>query len=41
MLAAVPAGILFKSASTRGGTIENINIRNVNTVGVATPVSVR
>jgi polygalacturonase len=36
----VPAGILFKSASTRGGTIENIDIRNVKTVGVATPVSV-
>jgi hypothetical protein len=36
----VPAGILFKSASTRGGTIENIAISNVNTVGVATPVSI-
>jgi polygalacturonase len=40
VLGAVPAGILFKSASTRGGTIENINISNVNTVGVATPVSI-
>ena len=40
VLAAVPAGILFKSASTRGGTIENINISNVSTVGVATPVSI-
>jgi polygalacturonase len=40
VLSAVPAGILFKSASTRGGTIENIDIRNVKTVGVATPVSV-
>jgi polygalacturonase len=40
VLAAVPAGILFKSASTRGGTIENIHISNVNTAGVATPVSI-
>src|ERR1035441_27984 len=40
VLGAVPAGILFKSASTRGGTIENINIGNVTTVGVATPVSI-
>lgn len=35
-----PAGILFKSASTRGGSIENIVIRNVEMEGVATPVSV-
>jgi polygalacturonase len=40
VLGAVPAGILFKSASTRGGTMENINISNVTTVGVATPVSI-
>ena len=40
VLSAVPAGILFKSASTRGGTIEDITIRNVKTVGVATPISV-
>ena len=40
VLGAVPAGILFKSASTRGGTIENINISNVVTIGVATPVSI-
>jgi polygalacturonase len=40
VLSPVPAGILFKSASTRGGTIENIAISNVNTVGVATPVSI-
>jgi polygalacturonase len=40
VLSAVPAGILFKSASTRGGTIEKITIRNVKTDGVATPVSV-
>jgi polygalacturonase len=36
----VPAGILFKSANTRGGTIRNITIRNVQLEGVATPVSV-
>jgi polygalacturonase len=40
VLSAVPAGILFKSASTRGGTIENINISSVTTVGVATPVGI-
>lgn len=40
VLAGAPAGILFKSASTRGGTIENITIRNVEMTGVATPVSV-
>uniref|UniRef100_Q01Z93 Glycoside hydrolase, family 28 n=1 Tax=Solibacter usitatus (strain Ellin6076) TaxID=234267 RepID=Q01Z93_SOLUE len=40
VMSAVPAGILFKSASTRGGTIEDIAIRNVITVGVATPVSI-
>jgi hypothetical protein len=40
VLAGAPAGILFKSASTRGGTIENITIRNVEMSGVATPVSV-
>jgi polygalacturonase len=40
VLAGAPAGILFKSASTRGGTIENIAIRNVEMQGVATPVSV-
>ena len=36
----VPAGILFKSASTRGGTIENIVVRNVQLTGVATPLSI-
>jgi polygalacturonase len=40
VLSPVGAGILFKSASTRGGTIENITIRDVTTVGVATPVSI-
>jgi polygalacturonase len=36
----VPAGILFKSASTRGGTIETIAIHDVDMQGVATPISV-
>jgi polygalacturonase len=40
VLAGAPQGILFKSASTRGGTIENIDIRNVTMEGVATPISV-
>jgi polygalacturonase len=39
-LAPVPAGILFKSASTRGGTIENVNIHEMTMEGVATPISV-
>ena len=34
----MPAEFFFKSASTRGGTIENIDIRNVKTGG--DPVSV-
>jgi polygalacturonase len=37
---AVPAGVLFKSASTRGGTIENVNIKNVTLESVATALSV-
>ncbi|MDE3165114.1 MAG: right-handed parallel beta-helix repeat-containing protein [Acidobacteriota bacterium] len=40
VLSGAPAGILFKSASTRGGTIENIAIRDVEMTGVATPISV-
>ena len=36
----VPNGILLKSASTRGGTIENIRISDVSTDGVATPLSI-
>ena len=40
VFAPVPAGILFKSASTRGGTIENIAIRGMEMQGVATPLSV-
>jgi polygalacturonase len=39
-LAPVPVGVLFKSASTRGGTIENIDIRNVTLEGVATAFNV-
>lgn len=38
--AGVPAGIYFKSTGTRGGTIENIIIRNVEMDGVATAVGV-
>ncbi len=40
VMSGAPAGILFKSASTRGGTIENIAIRHVEMTGVATPISV-
>jgi hypothetical protein len=36
----VPVGVLFKSASTRGGTVENISIRNVTLENVATAFSV-
>jgi polygalacturonase len=36
----VPAGVLFKSASTRGGTIENVNIRNVILENVTTALSI-
>lgn len=40
VLKPVPNGILFKSANTRGGTIENIVIHNLDMQGVATPISV-
>lgn len=40
VLQGVPNGILFKSASTRGGTIENINIRGVDLENVATAIAV-
>jgi len=40
VLKGVPNGILFKSASTRGGTIEKIRIEGVNTEGVPTPLSI-
>ncbi|HTZ21774.1 MAG TPA: glycoside hydrolase family 28 protein, partial [Opitutaceae bacterium] len=40
VLSGVPSGILFKSAGTRGGTIENIDIRDVTLRGVNTVFSV-
>ena len=40
VLAGVPNGILFKSASTRGGTIENIDIRGMTLERVATVISI-
>jgi polygalacturonase len=36
----VPAGILFKSANTRGGLMQAIRIRNVEMHGVARPISI-
>jgi len=41
VLHGVPNGILFKSASTRGGTIFNIDIKNVDMQGVGTVFSVQ
>lgn len=40
VLRPVPNGILFKSASTRGGTIENISIHDLDMQGVGTPISI-
>jgi len=40
VLAGVPNGILFKSASTRGGTVENINIHDVDIQGTNTAISI-
>jgi polygalacturonase len=40
VLGSVPNGILFKSASTRGGMIENIVIHDMQLEGVATPLSI-
>ena len=40
VLRPVPNGILFKSASTRGGTIENIVMHDFDMQGVATPISI-
>jgi polygalacturonase len=40
VLPGVPNGILFKSASTCGGTIENINIHDVDMRGVGTAIAV-
>lgn len=39
VLAGVPRGIIFKSAKTRGGTVENISIHDMDLHDVATPVS--
>ncbi len=41
VLTGVPNGILFKSASTRGGTIESINIRGMDMQGVGSVFSVQ
>ena len=40
VLAAVPKGICFKSAKTRGGTVERIDIRDMDMSGVPVPVSI-
>jgi polygalacturonase len=40
VLPGVPSGVLFKSASTRGGTTENIVVHDIDTQGVNTPVSI-
>ena len=40
VLPSVSNGILFKSASTRGGTIQNIVIHDIDMQGVGTPISI-
>jgi len=40
VFAPVPKGLLFKSAKTRGGTMESIDIKQVVLSGVAVPISV-
>ena len=40
VLAGVSNGVLFKSASTRGGTVENIDIHDMDIQGVATAIGV-
>jgi polygalacturonase len=40
VLKGVPAGVLFKSAATRGGTIDDIRISNVKCTDVPTPISI-
>jgi polygalacturonase len=40
VLRPVSNGILFKSASTRGGTIQNIVIHDMDMQGVATPIGI-
>jgi polygalacturonase len=41
VLPGVPNGVLFKSASTRGGTISDINVHDVDMQGVGTAFSVQ
>jgi polygalacturonase len=41
VLEGVPNGILFKSASTRGGTIQDINVHDVDMQGVGSVFSVQ
>jgi hypothetical protein len=40
VFAGAPNGILFKSARTRGGTVDHINVRDVHLENVAVPVRV-
>jgi hypothetical protein len=40
VLRPVPNGVLFKSARTRGGRVENIVVHNLDLEGVATPISI-
>lgn len=40
VMSGAPRGICFKSAKTRGGTVEHINISDVDLDGVAIPISV-
>ncbi|MGH9625614.1 MAG: glycoside hydrolase family 28 protein, partial [Bryobacteraceae bacterium] len=40
VLSGVPNGILFKSARTRGGTMSDIDIRDIHLDGVRTPVKI-
>jgi polygalacturonase len=40
VLSGAPRGIIIKSAKTRGGTVDHINIGNVTLNGVATPIDV-
>jgi polygalacturonase len=40
VLAPVPIGICFKSAKTRGGTVERIDIRGLDLEGVSIPISI-
>ena len=40
VMAPSPIGILFKSAATRGGTVEDISIHDIDMQGVSTAVSI-